>query len=858
MVTDQTSYVEYAGNNSTSTAYSIPFSFKAVSDIKCYVDGAAYTTFTISGSSLTTATAVAATSVFRIERDQPDEQTMSLVAGGDLSSSVLEATLDKLALSIQQVRDRVNRSLAVSRASTETEPAEMDATTNHYVFVNGSGNVVARTKGQVASDISAELDLPSTLDRPTAVAADATARAALAPDFTGQVLVQLSPFAVYYGTGTSAGNWGQSFPVFYVADKAARDAATPAAAGALYIQLDTLLPYVAESTTTGDFKLFGTGESEFGELVSIGDGAYTWHTHPCNVEVDGTWYLGSVASDGTKKAQAAKWVNDTLTSHDLRTAAADDDHISVAFAYDPRGSSIIITSADHSQNNNIFVYESTDDLATTPTLLRTLTTGNGVTYQQLWRDPNSLDKLRMWSRDDDSGFYAWQLRVSSDKFATTSNSEVLKNHYFYVCPDLDGVGTHCFCFGWPGAGQTPAITHLFHRYSDDALLTGGVVIDSNIVGNTVWQNGMSRNWVVRGIQPYDPPAWNTTNWTAGSSTTGPDGTNDTLTVWNNASNTSCYTYQDIHTTQSPYTLTDNHPYILSFYAKGNQSANIGVRPPGYASGAEIVTPITTSWKFYSFPIEGKTFSSANLDRLYFDASQTPNSWGGSGFQIAFDKIQLEEGNTATPGVRTFEDDLYWGANPVIIEQMAPGVGGTSGITPDTKKLRFLDAWQFEAGYLEVAWAQFDSYNGCHYATYNNQSSCHYWYGRLNLSNWQVEEKRPIALTGDGLESTYFGYVGGLAILEPRKVVYAQNNLAGSGNATLNVATSCGGGWQSRTLYTTSSELFQPQAQLVQTYLNSKLRYHRNPGKVRVLEGSYVTWTNFDMTMKSAREVRVTL
>lgn len=261
-VTDQKSYVEYAGNNSTSTAYAITFAFQSSADLEVYVDGVAYTTFTVTGSNLTTTTAIATTATVRIERAQSLDQTLTLTPSGDLPSASMNTQLDKAILLLQQIKDLNDRSLMVSRGSTQNVVPDLAATTSHGIWMDGSGNPVPYTAAQFAAALLPELNLGTTTpDKSTATTADAASRALLAPAFSGQLLIQLDDGSLWRGTGTSAGNWADIGTAYQtVADDAARTAATPAFVGQLLNQTRGGSWYIATGTSAGNWAWLTYGD----------------------------------------------------------------------------------------------------------------------------------------------------------------------------------------------------------------------------------------------------------------------------------------------------------------------------------------------------------------------------------------------------------------------------------------------------------------------------------------------------------------------------------------------------------------------------------------------------------------------
>jgi hypothetical protein len=110
------SSISYVGNASTSTPYVVPFYFIDSTDLTVYVTNASGTTTTLpfsaytvigagvpSGGSLTTATAIPATSTVVIARNVPATQLTSFTTGDRLPAASLERALDKLTMQSQQL-----------------------------------------------------------------------------------------------------------------------------------------------------------------------------------------------------------------------------------------------------------------------------------------------------------------------------------------------------------------------------------------------------------------------------------------------------------------------------------------------------------------------------------------------------------------------------------------------------------------------------------------------------------------------------------------------------------------------------------------------------------------------------------
>ncbi len=112
MLSDITPEVSYSGNNSTVNAYVIPFYFVDNDHILVEVDGAAYSTFTVTGEGetagsgeLLTTTAIAGTSTVRIYRQTPRDQPYDYQDGQSYSAEVQEAALDRIEVQVQEARN---------------------------------------------------------------------------------------------------------------------------------------------------------------------------------------------------------------------------------------------------------------------------------------------------------------------------------------------------------------------------------------------------------------------------------------------------------------------------------------------------------------------------------------------------------------------------------------------------------------------------------------------------------------------------------------------------------------------------------------------------------------------------------
>lgn len=121
MISTTTSSVSYTGNTSTVEAYTITFPLNAAADlvaietvtatgVETTLDPGDYA-FTpatdsngrITGGSVTTDPAIAATSTILFKRVTPKTQSLDFTAGGSFQAETLESALDKLVMIQQEI-----------------------------------------------------------------------------------------------------------------------------------------------------------------------------------------------------------------------------------------------------------------------------------------------------------------------------------------------------------------------------------------------------------------------------------------------------------------------------------------------------------------------------------------------------------------------------------------------------------------------------------------------------------------------------------------------------------------------------------------------------------------------------------
>jgi hypothetical protein len=217
-VQNDTSRIQYNGNNSTVNAYAIPFPFFENSHIRAVVTNSAGVDtelalgsgFTLTGAgnpnggSLVTVAAVPASSKVTIFRNVPATQTTSYQEGGDFPAASHERALDKLTMVAQQNKRLGERSIRVSEAGTS--PSELTALPNTVLGLDANRNPKAMTVDEVKSYLALT---GTTLDVNAGMKtfADSGERALAVPEFTGQLATQRDTKALYVATGTTAGAW---------------------------------------------------------------------------------------------------------------------------------------------------------------------------------------------------------------------------------------------------------------------------------------------------------------------------------------------------------------------------------------------------------------------------------------------------------------------------------------------------------------------------------------------------------------------------------------------------------------------------------------------------------------------------
>jgi hypothetical protein len=215
-VQSDTSRISYAGNNSTSTSYAVPFYFLENSHLAAtakVIATGVETAVTLNshtgagdpnGGTVRTTVAVPATSTLTIFRVVPATQTTTYQEGGDFPAASHERALDKLTMLAQQNDRATDRAIRVTEA--DGARADMVAVPNTLVGLDANKNPKALTPSEVKTFL-ALTGVALDVDAGTKTFLDAGERALAVPDFVGQLGSQRDTNDVYISTGVSAGDW---------------------------------------------------------------------------------------------------------------------------------------------------------------------------------------------------------------------------------------------------------------------------------------------------------------------------------------------------------------------------------------------------------------------------------------------------------------------------------------------------------------------------------------------------------------------------------------------------------------------------------------------------------------------------
>lgn len=171
-VQSDTSRISYAGNNSTTTSYAVPFVFQENSHLKAIARTAAGVESAVTltnhtgagdpnGGTVRTSVAVPATSTLTIFRDVPITQTTIYQEGGDFPAASHERALDKLTQIAQQTQRQLGSAIRLSEA-TQLNPLVPPASATPHVLTTVNGNAPTWETAQTVS-----LDIPALTDATT-------------------------------------------------------------------------------------------------------------------------------------------------------------------------------------------------------------------------------------------------------------------------------------------------------------------------------------------------------------------------------------------------------------------------------------------------------------------------------------------------------------------------------------------------------------------------------------------------------------------------------------------------------------------------------------------------------------------
>jgi microcystin-dependent protein len=315
-VASEISRIQYTGNGSSVTPYSVPFYFLSEADIKVVLtDGSGAessltetTHYVLSGAgeagggSLTTVVGYDGTHTLTIYREPEQTQSAEFQSTGALPADTLTRGLDKLTMLVQSLSRKVTRCFRLNDKAGDVG-ALSEATKANTVFGFGaSGDAVLRDRVALLSLLSLSGSLQGA---PTAFWANDGERGLKVPDFVGQLGVQLNTSALYRSSGASAGSWSllvrdeddmvgndavrapsQQSVKAYVDARDAASVATAVAADAAYLPAGAVIPFAGTVSPSGWLLCYGQAVSRVtygtlfaavGTTYGAGDGSTTFN-----------------------------------------------------------------------------------------------------------------------------------------------------------------------------------------------------------------------------------------------------------------------------------------------------------------------------------------------------------------------------------------------------------------------------------------------------------------------------------------------------------------------------------------------------------------------------------------------------
>jgi microcystin-dependent protein len=315
-VASETSRIQYVGNGSTSTPYSVPFYFLANADIRVVLadaDGAETslvesTHYTLTGAgsplggSLKTTVAYDDTHSLTFYREPQQTQSADFQSTGALPADTLTRGLDKLTMLVQSLARKLGRCFRLNDKAADVDALSEAGRANTVFGFDTEGAPALRDKTALLSLLSLS---GSVQGAPTAFWSSDGERAVRVPDFVGQLGVQLNTSALYRSSGASAGNWSllirdeddmagndavrapsQQSVKAYVDARNAVSVATAQAADAAYLPAGAVIPFAGTVSPSGWLLCYGQAVSRatYGSLFAAvgttygtGDGSTTFN-----------------------------------------------------------------------------------------------------------------------------------------------------------------------------------------------------------------------------------------------------------------------------------------------------------------------------------------------------------------------------------------------------------------------------------------------------------------------------------------------------------------------------------------------------------------------------------------------------
>lgn len=212
------SFVVYNGTGFAAVGYPIPFTYTDPAHLQVSTLGVGAATPTVQPASafyvvdnpaaVFMRAGIPATTKVTIERVVPYTQPTVYPEGGRILTQTQERVADRGVMQAQQLARMIGQSIRLPL--TSDAPEMLSPTAGALMGFDTAGKFAHYSQARVRelAQLEGGVDTNS-----MATFADAAARAARVPDFTGQVGVQRDDSSLWVSTGTSAGNWTKArFP----------------------------------------------------------------------------------------------------------------------------------------------------------------------------------------------------------------------------------------------------------------------------------------------------------------------------------------------------------------------------------------------------------------------------------------------------------------------------------------------------------------------------------------------------------------------------------------------------------------------------------------------------------------------